>query len=81
MALVVMAGFLLLDQVPFLDNLFPGPVRRLIDRKAIWQDHGIMKYLVAIRLPMVSGLCQAVVLRDRVWAKVLPKPFLKRILI
>ncbi|HZF63607.1 MAG TPA: FtsW/RodA/SpoVE family cell cycle protein, partial [Chitinophagaceae bacterium] len=38
MALVVMASFLLLDQIPFLDNLFPGPVQRLVDRKAIWQD-------------------------------------------
>lgn len=38
MALVVMAGFLLLDEIPFLDNLFPGPVQRLVDRKAIWSD-------------------------------------------
>jgi cell division protein FtsW (lipid II flippase) len=38
MALVVIAGFLLLDQVPFLDELIPGPMQRLIDRKAIWQD-------------------------------------------
>ena len=38
MALVVMAGFLLLDEVPILDNLFPGPLERLIDRKAIWND-------------------------------------------
>jgi cell division protein FtsW (lipid II flippase) len=38
MALVVMAGFLLLDQVPFLDQLFPGPVQRLVDRKAIWEN-------------------------------------------
>ncbi len=38
MALVVIAGFLLLDQIPFLDQLFPGPVQRLIDRKAIWQN-------------------------------------------
>lgn len=38
MALVVMAGFLLLDEVPFLDELFPGPLERLIDRKAIWND-------------------------------------------
>lgn len=38
MALVVMAAFLLLDQVPFLDDLFPGPMQRLVDRKAIWQD-------------------------------------------
>ncbi|HEX2535755.1 MAG TPA: FtsW/RodA/SpoVE family cell cycle protein, partial [Chitinophagaceae bacterium] len=39
MALVVIAGFLLLDQVPFLDRLFPGPVQRLTDRKSIWQDN------------------------------------------
>jgi cell division protein FtsI/penicillin-binding protein 2 len=38
MALVVIAAFLLLDQVPFLDDLFPGPMQRLVDRKAIWQD-------------------------------------------
>ena len=38
MTLVVMAGFLLLDQIPFLDNLFPGPVQRLVDRKAIFLD-------------------------------------------
>jgi len=38
MALVLMAGFLLLDQVPYLDKVFPGPVQRLTDRKAIWQD-------------------------------------------
>jgi cell division protein FtsW (lipid II flippase) len=38
MALVVMASFLLIDQVPFLDDLFPGPVQRLSDRKAIWED-------------------------------------------
>jgi len=38
MALVVMAGFLLLDEVPFLSDLFPGPLERLIDRKAIWND-------------------------------------------
>ena len=38
MALVVIALFLLLDQIPFLDDLFPGPVSRLVDRKAIWQD-------------------------------------------
>ncbi|RYY99526.1 MAG: cell cycle protein [Chitinophagaceae bacterium] len=39
MALVVLAGFLLLDQVPLLDRLFPGPVQRLVDRKAIWQNN------------------------------------------
>lgn len=38
MALLVTAGFLLIDQVPFLDTLFPGPVQRLVERKAIWQD-------------------------------------------
>jgi cell division protein FtsW (lipid II flippase) len=38
MALVVIAGFLLLDQIPFLEKLFPGPVQRLVDRKAIWQN-------------------------------------------
>ncbi len=38
MALVVMAGFLLIDQLPFLDTFFPGPVQRLVERKAIWQD-------------------------------------------
>jgi cell division protein FtsW (lipid II flippase) len=38
MALVVIAGFLLLDQIPYLDKLIPGPVHRLTDRKAIWQD-------------------------------------------
>src|SRR5688572_23677186 len=38
MALVVVAGFLLLDQIPFLDQIFPGPINRLVDRKAIWQD-------------------------------------------
>ncbi|HEU4471101.1 MAG TPA: FtsW/RodA/SpoVE family cell cycle protein [Flavisolibacter sp.] len=38
MVLVVMAGFLLLDQVPYIEEIFPGPVQRLVDRKAIWQD-------------------------------------------
>lgn len=38
MALVIIAGFLTLDKVPKLDKLFPGPVHRLVDRKAIWQD-------------------------------------------
>ncbi|RYY89671.1 MAG: cell cycle protein [Chitinophagaceae bacterium] len=38
MALVVLAGFLLLDQVPGLDRIFPGPVQRLADRKAIWMN-------------------------------------------
>ena len=38
MVLVIMAAFLTIDQVPYLDKLFPGPVQRLVDRKAIWQD-------------------------------------------
>ncbi len=38
MVLVVIGGFLLLDQVPYLSKLFPGPIQRLVDRKAIWQD-------------------------------------------
>ncbi|HET7899232.1 MAG TPA: FtsW/RodA/SpoVE family cell cycle protein, partial [Flavisolibacter sp.] len=38
MLLVVMASFLLLDKVPYIEKLFPGPVHRLVDRKAIWQD-------------------------------------------
>lgn len=38
MALAVIAGFLLIDQIPYLDKAFPGPVQRLVDRKAIWQD-------------------------------------------
>ncbi len=38
MILAVMAGFLLLDRVPFLADIFPGPIQRLVDRKAIWQD-------------------------------------------
>ena len=38
MALVVMAGFLLIDQLPFVDTLFPGPVQRLVERRAIWED-------------------------------------------
>lgn len=38
MILVVMASFLLLDKVPLLDKIIPGPVQRLVDRKAIWQD-------------------------------------------
>lgn len=36
MVLVIMAGFLLLDKVPFLSQLLPGPIQRLTDRKAIW---------------------------------------------
>jgi cell division protein FtsW (lipid II flippase) len=38
MALVVIAGFLLLDQIPYLEKVIPGPVHRLTDRKAIWQN-------------------------------------------
>ncbi len=38
MALVVIGGFMLLDKIPFLDRLFPGPVQRLVDRKSIWLD-------------------------------------------
>jgi cell division protein FtsW (lipid II flippase) len=38
MALVVISGFLLLDQIPYIEKLFPGPINRLVDRKAIWQD-------------------------------------------
>jgi cell division protein FtsW (lipid II flippase)/cell division protein FtsI/penicillin-binding protein 2 len=38
MIVVVMAAFLLIDQVPYLDKLIPGPVNRLSERKSIWQD-------------------------------------------
>ena len=38
MVIVVMAGFLLLDQIPSIEKVFPGPVKRLADRKAIWLD-------------------------------------------
>ncbi|WP_345947542.1 FtsW/RodA/SpoVE family cell cycle protein [Mucilaginibacter sp. PAMB04274] len=38
MVLVIMAAFLTIDQIPYLDKAFPGPVQRLVDRKAIWQD-------------------------------------------
>ncbi|MHB8206010.1 FtsW/RodA/SpoVE family cell cycle protein [Mucilaginibacter sp.] len=38
MAVVVIAAFMTLDKVPHLEKLFPGPVERLIERKAIWQD-------------------------------------------
>jgi cell division protein FtsW (lipid II flippase) len=38
MVLVIMAAFLTIDQIPYLDKAFPGPVQRLIDRKSIWQD-------------------------------------------
>jgi cell division protein FtsW (lipid II flippase) len=38
MALVVVSGFLLLDKIPVLAKIIPGPMQRLVDRKAIWQD-------------------------------------------
>ncbi len=38
MAMVIVSGFMLLDKIPFLSSLFPGPIRRLIDRKAIWEN-------------------------------------------
>ncbi|RFZ84514.1 cell cycle protein [Mucilaginibacter terrenus] len=38
MVLVIMAAFLTIDQIPYLGKLFPGPVQRLVDRKAIWMD-------------------------------------------
>ena len=38
MALVVIAGFLLLDQVPYMHKFFPGPIDRLVQRKAIWEN-------------------------------------------
>jgi cell division protein FtsW (lipid II flippase) len=38
MAVIVIAAFMTLDKVPHLAKLFPGPMQRLIERKAIWQD-------------------------------------------
>ncbi len=38
MALVVVSGFLLLDKIPVLAKILPGPIQRLVDRKAIWSD-------------------------------------------
>lgn len=38
MAVVLIAGFLLLDQVPQLEKVIPGPLHRLTDRKAIWEN-------------------------------------------
>lgn len=38
MTLVIMAAFLTIDQIPHLDQYFAGPVQRLKERKAIWQD-------------------------------------------
>ncbi|WP_158799937.1 FtsW/RodA/SpoVE family cell cycle protein [Pedobacter sp. L105] len=38
MALIVITAFLTIDKIPYLDKVIPGPVARLSDRKAIWQD-------------------------------------------
>ncbi|WP_158989376.1 FtsW/RodA/SpoVE family cell cycle protein [Mucilaginibacter sp. L196] len=38
MALIIISGFLTIDKIPHLDKLIPGPVERLSDRKAIWED-------------------------------------------
>lgn len=38
MIIMVMAAFLLIDQIPYLGKLIPGPVNRLTERKSIWQD-------------------------------------------
>lgn len=38
MALIVITAFLTIDKIPYLDKLVPGPVARLADRKAIWQN-------------------------------------------
>ncbi|WP_432329495.1 FtsW/RodA/SpoVE family cell cycle protein [Mucilaginibacter sp. P25] len=38
MALVVITAFLTIDKIPGLDKIIPGPVERLVERKAIWQD-------------------------------------------
>lgn len=38
MALIVITAFLTIDKIPYLDKVLPGPVERLSDRKAIWQD-------------------------------------------
>ncbi|KIO78454.1 cell cycle protein [Pedobacter lusitanus] len=38
MALIVITAFLTIDKIPYLDKIVPGPVARLSDRKAIWQD-------------------------------------------
>jgi len=38
MALLVITAFLTIDKIPYLDRIVPGPVERLTDRKAIWQD-------------------------------------------
>ena len=38
MALVVVSGFLLLDKIPVLAKVLPGPIERLVERKAMWSD-------------------------------------------
>jgi hypothetical protein len=38
MALVVVSGFLLLDKIPVLAKIIPGPIERLVERKAIWSN-------------------------------------------
>lgn len=38
MAMIVITAFLTIDKIPYLDQIIPGPVQRLSDRKAIWQD-------------------------------------------
>lgn len=38
MAIIVITAFLTIDKIPLLDKIVPGPVERLADRKAIWQD-------------------------------------------
>ncbi|MBC7889852.1 MAG: FtsW/RodA/SpoVE family cell cycle protein [Ferruginibacter sp.] len=38
MAMVIVCGFMLLDKIPLLASVFPGPIKRLIDRKAIWEN-------------------------------------------
>ncbi len=38
MALLVITAFLTIDKIPFLDQVVPGPVERLTDRKAIWNN-------------------------------------------
>ncbi|WP_183566518.1 FtsW/RodA/SpoVE family cell cycle protein [Mucilaginibacter sp. SP1R1] len=38
MALIVITAFLTIDKIPGLDKIIPGPVERLVERKAIWQD-------------------------------------------
>jgi cell division protein FtsW (lipid II flippase) len=38
MALIVITAFLTIDKIPLLDQVIPGSVERLSNRKAIWQD-------------------------------------------